>query len=89
MPKGVYERKTHRKYKKRNRGTYYDDNADVMTVQEVAHLLRFHELTVLNHIKSGVIPAKQISKGLWRIWRPNLLQMLEQGGIKKWARRKK
>ena len=62
------------KYKKNIHETSVDDN--IMTVQEVAELLHFHEITILKCLHSGKIPGIKIGS-VWRIWKPNLMKLLE------------
>lgn len=47
-------------------------NDEYYTIYEVAEILKLHERTIRNHIKSGTLKAKKVGKS-WRIKKEDLL----------------
>ena len=56
------------------------DEDEIMTTQEVAVMLRFHEITILKFAANGTIPACRIGKRKWRYRRKDIEAFLQGEG---------
>ncbi|MBK1718108.1 helix-turn-helix domain-containing protein [Thiocystis violacea] len=63
--------------------------AELLTVQEVAHLLKLSDRTVYAMCRSDRLPGISKVGGKWRVDREKLIVWLESGGeVEKGARRR-